>query len=211
MKLLILLAATTAFAADIDKLIENGHWKRAREAADAALRANPNDAHANYYVSVTRKAFDELEEARKFRETAVRLDPKNGEYHRNLADIYGDLANQASALKMIGLVRKCHAEVEAGASLNPKDPENLEALMMYSIEAPSIVGGDKHKAEELAEQIAKIDPARGYFAKARIARHEKQDDVAFGFYQKAVEADPELRRANFIGRVIHNPKGIRAR
>jgi len=190
MKLLILFVATSLFAGDIDKLIENEHWKRTREAADAALRANANDARANYYVSVARKAFDDLEEARKFGEASVRLDPKNGEYHRNLADIYGDLANRAGPLRMIGLARKCHAEVDAGAALDPKDPENLEALMIYSLEAPSIVGGDKKKAEQLAEQIGKIDLARGYLAKARIARKENQAGAEFGFYQKAVEANP---------------------
>jgi tetratricopeptide (TPR) repeat protein len=190
MRFLILLVATSVFAADVDKLIENGHWKRAREAADVALRTNPNDAAAAYHASVAHKAFGELEEARKLGETSVRLDPKNAEYHRNLADIYGDLANQAGPLKLIGLARKCHAEVDAAAALNPKDPENLEALMIYSLEAPSIVGGDKRKAADLAEQIAKIDAVRGYFAKARIEQKDKREQAEHEFYEKAVQANP---------------------
>jgi tetratricopeptide (TPR) repeat protein len=177
-------------AADFDQLAKNGHWKRARDLAEADLRANPNDARANYEIALVRKVFGALDQAQEFGETSVRLDPNNGEYHRNLADIYGDIANKAGVFKAMGMARKCRAELETAASLDPKDVENLEAFMIFSIEAPSIIGGDKKKAAELAAQIVKIDPARGYLAQARIARQEKRDNELRGLYEKAVESNP---------------------
>src|SRR5579872_2109131 len=190
-------------AADFDQLVANNHWKRARTAAEEFLRANPNDARAAYQISVVRKVFGSLDEAQKYAEISVRLDPKNGEYHRNLADIYGDMANKAGALKSFGLARKCHAELEAAAALDPSHVENLEAFMIYSLEAPAIVGGDKKKAAELAERITKVDPARGYLDQVRIARQQKQDDALRGLYEKAVEANPrnydaQISLSNFL-------------
>jgi len=63
------------------------------------------------------------------------------------------------------------------------------ALIDFHMEAPGIVGGDKKKAYQYAEEILRIYPARGWLAKARIARKEKQTGQLESLYLKAVEAD----------------------
>lgn len=169
--------------------MDNGHIKRAREAAQAYYHAHPQDARANYLMSRVESAFGNNDDALKYAEAAVKIDPKNGEYHRQLAGVYGDIGEKASMLKQFGLARKCRAEIDAAVALNPKDVENLDAQVDYYRDAPGVVGGDKKKAESIAGDMVKINPARGYLALAAIARAEKDETKAAGLYRKAVEAD----------------------
>jgi hypothetical protein len=45
----------------------------------------------------------------------------------------------------------------------------LKSFQPKSVLAPGIAGGDKAKATVMAERIARIDPAEGFSAKARLA------------------------------------------
>jgi tetratricopeptide (TPR) repeat protein len=44
------------------------------------------------------------------------------------------------------------------------------ALIEFYLQAPRLMGGDKSKAREMADEIAKADPAQGYVAELRLAR-----------------------------------------
>ncbi|HTS47040.1 MAG TPA: tetratricopeptide repeat protein [Bryobacteraceae bacterium] len=189
---LALLSVVSVAAADptAEALIDNGHFKRAREIAEPAYKAHPEDAHANYVLARIQHEFNNLDDAAKLAEAAVRLDPKSSPAHRELGEIYADQADHASFLKQLGFARKVHAEFDAALAIAPKDPDNLFDQVQYFMEAPGVVGGDKNKAAQLANDLLQIDPARGYLALAYIARTEKQDDKLEGLYQKAVHANP---------------------
>ncbi len=176
---------------NFDSLFENGHWKRARDFAEANFRAHPNDSRAAYLLARVRHEFGNLDEAQKYAETAVRLDPKSSAAHRELGEIYADQADKVSFLKQIGLARKLHAEFDAALALAPKDPANMLDQMLYFLQAPGIVGGDRKKAADIASEIVRVDPVRGYLAQARMAREQKEDGKLESLYQKAVEANPK--------------------
>jgi len=189
--LLILLALSLpAGEPDAQLLIENGHCKRARELAQAALRSNPNDARAAYLMARVQHELGNIDEAVKYAETAVRLDPKTSRYHRELGEAYADQAGKVSFLKQIGFARKIRVEFDAALAIAPKDPDNLFDQVQYYMEAPGIVGGDKKKAVDFANELMKIDAARGYLALAYIASNEKEDAKLEALYQKATESNP---------------------
>jgi len=202
-----------AFAAEpkadsnIDSLMENGHWKRARAAAEAAERANPNDARAAYYLSRVREQFGNLDDGIKYAELAIKLDPKLAPAHRTLGELYGDKAEKVSILKQVGMAHKIRAGFETAVALDPKDPDNLSDMITFYLEAPGIAGGDKKKAAELAEQVARLDPVRGCIEMVRVAQHEKRSIDAEGCYQKALEANPRsyLAHAMLAGYYLSQP------
>ena len=190
---LITTVAVGLFAAgtDLEALMENGHWKRAKDLAEGSYRTHPQDGRAAYMLSRVRSQFGELDDALKYAQMAVQSDPKNASYHLQLAQAYGDLAEKASVLRQFGLARKCRSEIEAAMAIDPRNPDNLDAQMSYDLEAPGILGGDKKKALALAEEIGKINPSRGYLARVTIAVKENGNDATIEqLYQKAVEADP---------------------
>ncbi len=136
-----------------------------------------------------RHEFGSLEEAEKFAETAIRLNPKLAPAHRELGEIYADQADKGSFFKQLSIGRKIHTEFDAALALAPKDPDNIFDQVQYFMEAPGVVGGDKKKSVATANDLVKIDPVRGYLALAYIARHQKQEDQLEGLYKKAAEAN----------------------
>lgn len=143
----------------------------------------------------------------------MKLDPKASAYHRELGEIYADQAETVSVFRQLGLARKCRAEFEAALAIAPMDPENLFDRMLYFLQAPGMVGGDKNKAVETANDLLKIDPARGYAALARIAQTQKEEGKLEELYKKAVESNPrsyeaQVTLANFYISQQHlNPGG----
>lgn len=65
---------------------EEGLWREAEYRLRQALRENPNDARLHNNLAVALEALGELEEAHAEYQTAVKLDPGNDAYRRNLRD-----------------------------------------------------------------------------------------------------------------------------
>jgi tetratricopeptide (TPR) repeat protein len=197
---LLLFLALPGLSADstIDALMENGHWKRARAAAEAAVHTNPNDARTNYYLARVREQFGNLDDGIKYAELAVKLDAKLAVAHRTLAELWGDKAEKVSLLKQIPMAHKIRSGFETAVALDPKDVDNLSDLITFYLEAPGIAGGDRQKAAELAEQVAKLDAANGCFEMSRVAQKDKHPFDSEGCYQKAVDANPR----SYLGRLM---------
>jgi len=190
------LACAVAFAGfdqqDAAVLMKQHHWKRVRAIAEARLKASAEDAEANYLMSQVWMAWNDSEKALPYAEKAVKLAPQNAEYHWALASAVGDEAQRANIFRQIGLAKRFRSEAETTLKLEPKHLEAHFGMMIYYFKAPGIVGGDKKKAYAEAEEIAKIDRAKGYMAEVRLAQEEKQSAKLDDLYRKAHEADPKL-------------------
>jgi tetratricopeptide (TPR) repeat protein len=186
-----------AWAADdnLDQLVKGSHFKRAHAALDAAIKKNPNDAHALVQMAVVKRAYGDLEAAQKLAEKAISLDPKNPDYHYELARTDGDLARKASLFRQLGLAHTVRKELDAALAINPKHVEAHYVLMIFFLEAPGIAGGDRKKAEDEAATIAKLDAAFGFLAQAEIAQKDRKNDQLLDFYFKAHQADPTNAQA----------------
>ena len=65
---------------------EEGLWREAEYRLRQALRENPDDARLHNNLAVALEALGELDEAHAEYQTAVKLDPGNDTYRRNLRD-----------------------------------------------------------------------------------------------------------------------------
>ena len=192
MSLIAGLSLPPALAADPapEALIEAGHWKRARAALEQRYQANPNDAQAAYLLSEVKEAFGDLDAALKLAEKAVQLDGAKSAYHYQLAEVCGETAERASLFSKAGWARRFKSEAEAAASLDPHNLDARFALLEFDLEAPRLMGGGRDKANAMAEEIARIDAARGYLAQARLAQQEKDIAKQESWYLKALTAAP---------------------
>ncbi|HKS95043.1 MAG TPA: hypothetical protein VJV74_02795, partial [Terriglobia bacterium] len=184
--------AGLAFAAGPapEALIEAGHWKQARAGIEQRYQANPNDAQAAYLLSRVKQAFGDLDTALKLAEKAVQLDGSKAAYHYQLGVVCGETAERASLFSKAGWARRFKSEAEKAASLDPHDLDSRFALLEYDLEAPRLMGGGKDKAQAMAAEIAKIDPAQGALAEARRAHDAKNADEEESWYRKALAAAP---------------------
>ena len=190
---LFTLSALPALAGDPspEALAEAGHYKRLRAIVEPRVKANPSDAEANYLLSRVKLAFVETDAALALAEKAVALDATKARYHLQLARVCGRMAQRAGMFKGMSLARRFRRETETALALDPKYIDARSALMEFYWEAPGIAGGDKKKAHQLADEVLRLDAARGYLAQASLAQREKTDQAKLeGVYRKALEADP---------------------
>ncbi len=177
-------------------LIQQGHWKQVRAIAQARIKAGPEDPEANFLMGRMLLRWGDLNAALPHAEKAVKLAPQNPEYHWLLAEALGQQAQRANVFRQIGLARRFRSEAETVLKLNPRHIEAHYGMMIYYLKAPGIVGGDKKKAYAEADEIMKIDKAKGYLALVRLAQEEQQPQKVEELYRKAVEADPKLYDAH---------------
>jgi tetratricopeptide (TPR) repeat protein len=205
--LLATLPARPALANDPapEALIKAGHWKRARPLVEQRYQANPGDARSAYLLSQVKAAFGDLEAAVKLAEKAVALDSNNADYHAQLGTVCGETAEKASLFARAGWAHRFKEETEKAAALDPKNLDARFALMEFYLLAPRLMGGSQQKAAAMAEQIGRIDPARGYLAQARLAQEDKAASREEAAFLKALTAGPHdyeilVSVANFYNR-----------
>jgi tetratricopeptide (TPR) repeat protein len=194
---LALFTAKAVFAAgdsSAESLMEAGHWKRARSLVEQRVDTTPTDPRAISILSRIKWAYGDGT-ALQLAERAVSLDPSNADYHFYLAEILGEMARGAGTLRGIGLAQRFKNEIAMALALNPRHTFAMFARMLFYWEAPGIVGGDKGKALSTADAIANIEPARGNFARARLASLRNDTAGQETYYLRAVELNPRYYTA----------------
>lgn len=194
--LVFAFAACISAEPDITTLLRGGKADQALLALTSQIQHNPDDARAYNLQSRVYFQLEDWENAIHASERAVTLAPQEGEYHQWLARAYGKKAEAAGAMSALSLVRKVKAEFERAVALDPSG-KNLSArvdLAEFYIEAPYVMGGDKTKAKQLADFVAKQDPALGDYILATLKEKENAQEEAEQGYMRAIQASGNLAR-----------------
>jgi tetratricopeptide (TPR) repeat protein len=186
----LFVSPLTAADSELAALVDAARWRKAQAIAEAALKANPNDADAAYQLSRIRLARGDADGALAPAEKAAALQPKNAAYRTQVALAVGRQAQQASVFRQIGLGRRVKREAEAALALDPNHLGALDLLMNFYLEAPAIIGGDKTQAKAMLAKIKSISPADGLLTDADQAAEAKQFNRVGELYRAAVNANP---------------------
>jgi tetratricopeptide (TPR) repeat protein len=194
--IVVVLLAGAAWSVDAapESLLQARHCKRLRAWAEPRVAANPNDAQALYYLASAKEEFGDLDGALPLAEKALSLDSNDARYHLLVANICIEQGQKAGIFKGLGMARRFRDEASKAASLDPKYVDARESLMDFYLEAPGIAGGDRNKASALADEIGKIDSARGLLAQVTLAAQEKNAAKQDALYQQALAAAPHNAR-----------------
>jgi cytochrome c-type biogenesis protein CcmH/NrfG len=156
------------------------------------LRAVPNKDAAVYEL-MGRNYYGqgEFKKASEALEKAVALEPGNSEVHLWLGRAYGRRAETSSMITAPGFANKTRQCFEKAVRLNPANLEAQSDLFEYYLEAPGFLGGGVDKASATATQIARISPAEGHWAQAKLAEKRKEFSSAEAQLRLAVEIAPQ--------------------
>jgi tetratricopeptide (TPR) repeat protein len=151
-----------------DKLLAEGHYRRAEQAVRAALARTPNNAHYLSDLSIVDWAFGRLDSAIANGERAVAADPRSAEAHAHLGDALGAklASSTAGTMEKLSLAHRFRKEVDKTLELDPNDVDALQDLAQFYWHAPGMVGGDKNKARQTADRLFGISPFRAASARA---------------------------------------------
>jgi tetratricopeptide (TPR) repeat protein len=117
---------------------------------------------------------------------AVKLDGQNSDFHLWLARALGEKASRASFLSAYSLAKHVRGEFEEAVRLNPRNTDALADLGEFYYSAPGAVGGGVDKAENVAAQLEKIDPAQAHELRGHIAEQRKDYGTAEREFKQAV-------------------------
>jgi tetratricopeptide (TPR) repeat protein len=150
----------------------------------------------------------------------VQLQPANAQYYLLLGRACGSRASHSSFLTAMSWARRVVKEFETARKLAPEDTEVRFDLLDYYLNAPGIVGGGREKAEAEAEAIAKLNPKKGYLARATIHIKDKKWDLARNELAQAAAENPQsitaskdladflLDRQDFQGALFYAQKAL---
>jgi len=160
-------AAQTVGTSPADKLLADGHYRRAEPVVRAALGRTPNDAHYLSDLSIVDWAFNRLDNAIADSERAVAADQGSAEAHAHLADAIGSklVSSTAGTFEKLSLAHRFRKEIDRTLELDPNDVDALQDLAQFYWNAPGMVGGDRTKARQTADKLFTISPFRAASAR----------------------------------------------
>ncbi len=144
---------------------------------EARLKAEPNDAHGAFLMSLIKSTFGDQPAAIALAQKAVTAEEHNAEFHAQLAQMCAYMAEKPPMTKQYGYIRQMKRELAATYAIDPNQNDALLVEMMFAWKAPFLAGGDKKKARNIADRLVSINPNWGYLAQARLAQ-DTQDDIA---------------------------------
>jgi tetratricopeptide (TPR) repeat protein len=199
------LATTKTAAVSPEALLQAGQVDDAISVLNQRLATSNNDAEAHNLLSRAFYAVSNYDRAIGEGERAVSLAPDNADYHLWLGRAYGRKAEHASWFSAASLAGKMRDQFERAVQLNGDDVDARTDLAEFYIEAPSIVGGGRDKAQVQAQQVEPLDASTAHWIRARLAEKDKRYDVAEAEYKAAIQdsgdrADNWLSLASFYRR-----------
>ena len=159
--------------------------EKARDGATWELIGQNHYGQADY-----KKATDALEKA-------AALEPDNAGIQLWLGRAWGRRAETSSMITAPGYASKARQCFEKSAHLDPNNLDAQSDLFEYYLEAPGFLGGGFDKASATAAQIARINPAEGHWAQAKLAEKRKEFSSAEEQLRRAIEIAPHQ-----VGRFI---------
>jgi tetratricopeptide (TPR) repeat protein len=139
-------------------LQKSGRWKVLRSQVENRLKADPKNGEALYWRSKALMAFGDGEEAYKAAKESTRLLPQSADAWAQLSASAGLMAARASVLKKMSFATECRDAGKKALELDSKNPLALEVMANFYQHAPSIIGGDKAKADSARAAHDSVDP-----------------------------------------------------
>jgi len=179
------------------------------DAAIAILRALPQPEAASSQAHNLRCrvlfALEQWDAAESECEQAVALSPQDSMNHLWLGRALGEKAENASFVTAYSLAKRARVEFEQAVQLDSRNAEALADLGEFYDTAPGVVGGGTAKAESVAAQLDRVDPARAHELRGGIAESNRDFGTAEREFRQAIEVSSHpafqwMRLASFFRR-----------
>lgn len=184
---LMLFAICAAAGVDTDPaaLLKSGRAAEALQVLNTSVDQDPSDARAYNLLCRVYFQLEMWDSAVRMAEKSIALAPDNSSYHLWLGRAVGRKAEEANPFTAFGLARRVRAEFERAVALDAGNLPARSDLSEFYLEAPGFLGGDKTKAKQQADYVAKHDLALATYMYARV-EEKLGNSGAEAAYKKAI-------------------------
>jgi tetratricopeptide (TPR) repeat protein len=189
-------SAIAASSAPQDPLVAVNHSLQAGETDKALAQLGSlapsgiDQATAHNLACRVRITLEQWDAAVSECDKAVHLAPDNSDFHLWLARAVGQKAGHANFMNAFSLAKRARAEFEESVRLNPRSAKALADLGEFYRQAPGVIGGGIDKAQGIANQLDKVDPAEAHLLRAKIAEAQKDSPSAEREFKQAISSGP---------------------
>ncbi len=168
--------------AEVEKLINAGKLQEAK-----SLVTNISGSQALYFLGLIAFKQDQYDLAIGYLQKAVDEDKTAVHYYEILGQAYGLKAQQSGPVKGAMLLPKVKRAFLKALELNPDALEAQKGLFMFYLFSPSVAGGDKQKALDIANNLMEHNPAHGHLLLALYAVKNKETVQAENHFNAAFQ------------------------
>ena len=154
-------------------------------------RSNAQYAESRYYMGLISMQKNDPSKAEEYLKQAVSANAGVSRYHLALANLYGQMARDASMLKQASLAVRIKTHLETAVKLDPKNMDASFMLVGLYTRAPRMMGGDPEKAKQVANNMMKHNRAEGLRALGFVAQAVEKPQEAETHYKNALNAAPD--------------------
>jgi tetratricopeptide (TPR) repeat protein len=209
-----LCATVRELPTDIEPLYNQGLYRQATEALNAAIEREPRGSSLHFWLGRCFFEMREYNRAISSLERAVALEPDRSDYHYWLGKSYGRKAEETSrfsAFSAFSLAHKTHREFETAVRLDENDLEAQRDLIRYLSTAPGIAGGSEEAAEQRIHALAAVNSTEAALAQAGLFASRKKFGEAEQEYRKILDSKPDRIRVYFEIAEYYRDRGDGAR
>jgi tetratricopeptide (TPR) repeat protein len=163
-----LLLSAHAAANEYSLLLKTHKYADAERVANARLAQDAGNADALVALNEVSLAEGRTDDAVTLGERCIAAQPKVSGCHVAFGNALGIKAVSAGMMAGMRYAGKVREAFKTAVELDPQNMDARFSLMMYYLQAPSIVGGGISKAQDLAAQTALVNPDAGKLMMARL-------------------------------------------
>ncbi|MFK8054079.1 MAG: tetratricopeptide repeat protein [Woeseiaceae bacterium] len=194
MALVLLLSAGLLHASPGTDAFTEGQLDQAKKLLSAEVRID-DDVNKRILLGQIEMRQGEFKKALEVFETAAKQHPQNAEAQYWVGASAGTLAGNASIFKAAGHAKKARRAFEKTIELDPEHYEGHEGLVMYYLQAPGFLGGDKDEALALAMKTVSFEPINGRLLLASVYQQTKKPKKRAAVFEELMTIAPNDPRA----------------
>ncbi|MEF8794414.1 tetratricopeptide repeat protein [Thiohalorhabdus sp.] len=192
--LFLLPAPTQAGSGSLDQartLFQQGKFKQAQARLKEARSHSADKSTIPYYLG--RIALHNHERARAvdLLQQAVEKAGDQADHHYWLGRAYGERAKHANIFQRAYFASHTKKEFKKAVEADPDHVHARVALVMYTLQAPGVLGGSRAEAEAQAKAVAQRNQVAGLRARGLLQEQAGNPDKALSLYREATRIAPD--------------------
>jgi Flp pilus assembly protein TadD len=171
-------------------LLDKGEFLAAERLIEPLAQAKRPDAVVLWEMSRVRAGQHLGDEAIKFAERAIKLDPKQARFHAQLGAALLERMNDAGRLDRNSYAERMARAFEKALQLDPNNVTALTGLSRYNWLPPDADKAALARAWDLAQRARKVDAFLGEMELGSVAARRNDFKTALEHYEAAAELRP---------------------